>query len=37
MDVHAGAEGTATGEVCFNTSLEGYFEVMTTRVMPAKL
>ena len=24
-----GAEGTATGEVCFNTSLEGYFEVMT--------
>ncbi len=21
--------GTATGEVCFNTSLEGYFEVMT--------
>lgn len=24
-----GAAGTATGEVCFNTSLEGYFEVMT--------
>ena len=24
-----GAVGTATGEVCFNTSLEGYFEVMT--------
>ena len=24
-----GADGTATGEVCFNTSLEGYFEVMT--------
>ena len=24
-----GAQGTATGEVCFNTSLEGYFEVMT--------
>ena len=24
-----GAEGTATGEVCFNTSLEGYFEVLT--------
>ena len=24
-----GAGGTATGEVCFNTSLEGYFEVMT--------
>ena len=24
-----GAEGTSTGEVCFNTSLEGYFEVMT--------
>lgn len=25
----AGASGTATGEVCFNTSLEGYFEVLT--------
>ncbi len=24
-----GAHGTATGEVCFNTSLEGYFEVLT--------
>ena len=24
-----GARGTATGEVCFNTSLEGYFEVFT--------
>ncbi len=24
-----GAAGTATGEVCFNTSLEGYFEVLT--------
>lgn len=24
-----GASGTATGEVCFNTSLEGYFEVLT--------
>ena len=24
-----GAEGTVTGEVCFNTSLEGYFEVIT--------
>ena len=24
-----GATGTATGEVCFNTSLEGYFEVLT--------
>lgn len=24
-----GAPGTATGEVCFNTSLEGYFEVLT--------
>lgn len=24
-----GAQGTATGEVCFNTSLEGYFEVLT--------
>ena len=24
-----GAAGTTTGEVCFNTSLEGYFEVMT--------
>ena len=24
-----GACGTATGEVCFNTSLEGYFEVLT--------
>ena len=24
-----GVDGTATGEVCFNTSLEGYFEVMT--------
>lgn len=24
-----GAEGTAVGEVCFNTSLEGYFEVLT--------
>ncbi len=24
-----GASGTATGEVCFNTSLEGYFEVIT--------
>lgn len=24
-----GASGTATGEVCFNTSLEGYFEVFT--------
>ncbi len=24
-----GASGTVTGEVCFNTSLEGYFEVMT--------
>lgn len=24
-----GARGTATGEVCFNTSLEGYFEVLT--------
>lgn len=24
-----GAVGTATGEVCFNTSLEGYFEVLT--------
>ncbi len=29
MDVHAAPTGTATGEVCFNTSLEGYFEVMT--------
>ena len=25
----AGARGTAVGEVCFNTSLEGYFEVLT--------
>lgn len=25
----AGAAGTACGEVCFNTSLEGYFEVVT--------
>ena len=24
-----GARGTATGEVCFNTSVEGYFEVFT--------
>ena len=24
-----GAAGTTTGEVCFNTSLEGYFEVLT--------
>ena len=24
-----GAAGTSTGEVCFNTSLEGYFEVLT--------
>ncbi|WP_288735092.1 glutamine-hydrolyzing carbamoyl-phosphate synthase small subunit [uncultured Enorma sp.] len=24
-----GARGTATGEVCFNTSVEGYFEVLT--------
>lgn len=24
-----GASGTAVGEVCFNTSLEGYFEVLT--------
>lgn len=24
-----GAQGTAIGEVCFNTSLEGYFEVLT--------
>lgn len=24
-----GARGTAIGEVCFNTSLEGYFEVLT--------
>ena len=24
-----GAAGTATGEVCFNTSIEGYFEVIT--------
>ena len=24
-----GAAGTACGEVCFNTSLEGYFEVLT--------
>ena len=24
-----GAAGTVTGEVCFNTSLEGYFEVLT--------
>ena len=24
-----GAAGTAVGEVCFNTSLEGYFEVLT--------
>ncbi len=24
-----GAPGTATGEMCFNTSLEGYFEVLT--------
>ncbi len=24
-----GAPGTAVGEVCFNTSLEGYFEVLT--------
>lgn len=24
-----GAKGTVTGEVCFNTSLEGYFEVLT--------
>lgn len=24
-----GARGTAVGEVCFNTSLEGYFEVLT--------
>ena len=24
-----GAQGTATGEVCFNTSLEGYYEVFT--------
>lgn len=24
-----GASGTTTGEVCFNTSLEGYFEVLT--------
>ena len=24
-----GAQGTATGEVCFNTSLEGYFEALT--------
>ena len=24
-----GAPGTTTGEVCFNTSLEGYFEVLT--------
>lgn len=24
-----GATGTAVGEVCFNTSLEGYFEVLT--------
>lgn len=24
-----GAEGTVTGEACFNTSLEGYFEVLT--------
>ncbi len=24
-----GAQGTATGEVCFNTSLEGYFEVLS--------
>ena len=24
-----GAHGTVTGEVCFNTSLEGYFEVVT--------
>lgn len=24
-----GSEGTVTGEVCFNTSLEGYFEVLT--------
>lgn len=24
-----GAAGTAAGEVCFNTSLEGYFEVLT--------
>lgn len=29
MDVHAAPRATATGEVCFNTSLEGYFEVMT--------
>ena len=25
----AGARGTAVGEVCFNTSVEGYFEVIT--------
>ena len=24
-----GAKGSAVGEVCFNTSLEGYFEVLT--------
>lgn len=31
-----GAQGTATGEVCFNTSLEGYFEVLTDRLTPAR-